>query len=302
MTKNKWMYAVSGLAVATVVTSAWAGDRTSRSDKTNVSFRLASGTAVAGFAAQQTADGQTIYVASQDLFALADVRGLSSSRVRDKQVVAMTLAPGVSEKLAMTSGKTGANQVAMLRGGRVVTVGSIEAIGVNEATLAGFDAGEVTRLSRFIATKGLAGEGAMVTVVPRSDTATAGGTITVDVYISNVTGLRTYQFGLQVSGGTAGTLTRDHGVVDVTKPEFVFGTDQVIQAVDEQYGRFGATLFQGSKDVKGQKYVGTYTYNVSSDASGPFTIDVDQSRVSFLTDTEGRDLAFHTTPTTVTVR
>jgi len=302
MTKSKWMCAVAGLALITVVTSAVAGDRTSRSDKTAVSFRLASVTEIAGFTPQQTTDGRTIYVASQNLFTIADVRGLSTSRVRDKEVVAMRLAPGISEKLAMATGKSGPNQVAMLRGGRAVTIGSIEAIGVDEATLSGLNTDEVTRLTRMIATKGLAGDAAMVTVVPRSQTAKAGGAITVDVYVSNVAGLRTYQFALEVSGGTSGTLTRDHGTVDVTSAEFVFGTDQVIQAVDEHHGRFGATLMDGSKDVTGQKYVGTYTYQVSPDASGSFTIDVDQSRVSFLTDTMGKDLAFHAMPTTVTVR
>ncbi len=301
MTK-KWMYAVAGLALVTVVTSAWAGDRASRSNKAAVSFRLASSTPVAGFTAQQTTDGQTIYVASQNLFTIADVLGLSSSRVRDTQVVALTLAPGISEKLVTTSGKTGANQVAMLRGGRVVTVASIEAIGVDEATLSGFNADEVTRLSRLIRTKGLAGDAALVTVVPRSETATAGGTITVDVYLSNVAGLRTYQFALDVSGGTSGTLSRDRGEVDVTNAEFVFGTDQVIQAVDEEYGRFGATLLRGATHVTGQKYVGSYTYQVSPDASGTFTIDVNPSRVSFLTNTAGKDILFHVIPTTVTVQ
>lgn len=302
MTKSKWMYAVTSLTLVTLVASAWAGDRTSRPDKAAVSFRLASDTELAGFAAQKTTGGQTVYVASQNMFTIADVRGLSTSRVRDTEVVAIALASGISEKLAMTAGKTGANEIAMLRGGRVVTVGSIEAIGVDEATLSGFNAGEVTRLSRMIAMKGMPGEAAMVTVVPRSETATAGGTVTVDVYVSNVAGLRTYQFALDVSGGTSGTLSRDRGVVDVTNAEFVFGTEQVIQAVDEQYGRFGATLFSGSKDVTGQKYVGTYTYQVSPDASGSFTIDVDGSRVSFLTDTTGNDIPFHITPTTVTVR
>ena len=302
MTKSKWMYAAAGLALITVVTSAWAGDRASRSNKAAVTFRLASSDAVAGFTAQQTTDGQTIYVASQSLFTIADIRGLSSSRVRGTQVVEMALAPGISEKLAMTTGKTGANQVAMFRGGRVVTVGSIETIGVDGLTLAGFNAGEVARLSRIIATKGRADVAAVVTVVPRSETATAGGTITVDVYLSNVAGLRTYQFALDVSGGTSGTLSRDHGVVDVTNAEFVFGADQVIQAVDEQYGRFGATAFRSSANVTGQKYVGSYTYQVSADASGSFTIDVNQTRVSFLTDTAGKDILFRVVPTTVTVQ
>jgi len=302
MTKSKWMYAATGLVLVTVVTSAWAGDRASRSDKTAVSFRLASGAAVADFTAQRTIEGDTVFVASQNLFTIADVRDLSSSRVRDVQVVALTLSPGISEKIALAAGAAGTNLVAVLRGGRVVTVGSIEAIGVDEATLSGFNAGEVTRLSRMIATKGLAGDAAMVTVVPRSEMVTAGGTITVDVYVANVAGLRTYQFALDVSGGTSGTLSRDYGEVDVTHAEFVFGGDQVIQAVDEQHGRFGATLFDGTTDVTGRKYVGSYTYKVSPDASGSFTIEVNASRVSFLTDTMGDDLPFHVMPTTVTVR
>ncbi len=302
MTKSKWIYAAVGLVLVTVVTSAWAGDRANRSNKATVSFRLASGAALAGFTPQLTTGGDTIFVTSQNLFTMADVHDLSSSRVRDAQVVVMTLAPGISEKMAMAAGKTGTNLVAMIRGGRVVTVGSIEAIGVDQATLSGFNIGEVTRLLRMIARKGSPGEAAMVTVVSRSETAVAGGTITVDVYLSNVAGLQTYQFALDVSGGTSGTLSRDRGEVDVTNAEFVFGTDQVIQAVDEAYGRFGATLFRGSTHVIGQKYVGSYTYQVSPDASGSFTIEVNASRVSFLTDTAGEEIPFHAMPMTVSVR
>ena len=157
-------------------------------------------------------------------------------------------------------------------------------------------------MSRIIATKGLSGEAPTVTVVPRRETATAGGMVTVDVYVSNVTGLRTYQFALDVLGGASGTLARVSGEVDTTQAEFVFGTEQVIQAVDEQYGRFGAVLFRGSTDVTGQKYVGSYTYQVSPDASGAFTIGVNPTRISFLTDTAGKDIPFHAIPTTVTVR
>jgi len=302
MRKSKWVYAAAGLAMVTMVTSAWAGDRASRSDKTAVSFRLASGAAVAGFTPQQTTEGDTIFVASQNLFTMADVRDLYSSRARDAQVVALTLSPGISEKLALAAGETGTNLIAMLRGGRVITVGSIQAIGVDEATMVGFNAGEVARLSRLVATKGLSGEAATVTVVPRSETVAAGGTITVDVYVSNVPGLRTYQFALEVSGGTSGTLSRDRGEVDVTNAEFVFGSDQAIHAVDEHFGRFGATLFNGSTDVTGQKYVGSYTYAVSPDASGVFTIEVNASRVSFLADTAGEDIPFHVMPTTVFVQ
>ena len=201
MTKSKWMYAAAGVALVTVSTSAWAGDRANRSNKAAVSFRLASGAAVAGFTPQPTTQGDTIFVASQDLFTFADVYDLSAWRVRNTQVVGMTLAPGISEEMAMAAGENGTNLVAMLRGGRVVTLGAIEAIGVDKVTLSGFNAGEVTRLVRMIGRKGFPGDAAMVTVVPRSETATAGGTITFDVYVSNVVELRTFQFALNVYGG-----------------------------------------------------------------------------------------------------
>lgn len=301
MQKSKWMYAAAGLAAVTMVASAWAGDRVSRSDKTGVVFRIASSEQVTGFQAQKTTDGEIIYLASQNLFTVGDLRDVQTTRVRDTQLVSLTLAPGVSEKLALAAGKTGANQIAMLRGGRVVTVGTIEEIGVNEATLSGLNPGEVTRLSRIRVTKGLTDAAAVVMVVPRSETASAGDTVTVDLYVSNAVDLRTYQFALDVTGGATGAMARDFGEVDVTHAEYVFGTDQVIQAVDEKLGRFGAVLFQGSVDVTGQKYVGSYTYQVSPDASGSFTIAVNPTRVSFLTDAGGVDIPFRTTSATVAV-
>jgi len=304
MRKNKWTMAAAALVVVSTVASAWAGERTTRpTTKDTASFRVASSTAVSGFTAQKTRSGETVYVAPSDTFTIADVVEFQTPRSRSGDQVKIMLQPGVTERLAAASAGGSMNRLAILRGGRLVDVSTIESIGVNQAVVSGMAPTEVTRLARLVAGPGLAGDtSTTVTIVPRRDSASAGGTVTVDVFVSNVPKLRTYQFALDTSGGTSGTLTRTDGVVDQTRSDFVFGTDQVIQAVDKIHGRFGAVLFNGGKDVKGQSYVGTYNFQASPDAKGAFTISVNPTRMSFMSDASGNNIPFRSTPITVTLR
>lgn len=304
MRKNKWTMAAAALVVVSTVASAWAGERNTRpATKDTASFRVASSTAVNGFAARKTKSGETVYVAPSDTFAIGDVVEFQTPRGRSDGTVKIVLQPGVTEQLAAASAGGTMNKLAILRGGRLVDVGTIDSIGVNEAVVSGVASAEVSRLARLVANRGLADEtSTVVTVVPRRESASTGGTVTVDVFVSNVSKLRTYQFALDTSGGTSGTLTRTDGVVDQTRGDFVFGSDQVIQAVDKIHGRFGAVLFSGGKDVTGQSYVGTYSFQASPDAKGAFTVSVNPTRMSFMTDASGNDIPFRSVPATVTLR
>lgn len=304
MRKNKWTMAAAALVVVSTVASAWAGERTTRpATKDMASFRVASSTAVNGFSAQKTRSGETVYVAPSDTFTIGDVVEFQTPRGRTDGQVKIVLQPGVTERIATASAGGSMNKLAILHGGRLVDVGTIDSIGVNQAVVSGMASAEVTRLSGMVVNPGLAGDtSTVVTIVPRRDTASAGGTVTVDVFVSNVPKLRTYQFALDTSGGTTGTLTRTDGVVDQTRSDFVFGTDQVIQAVDKIHGRFGAVLFNGGKDVKAASYVGTYNFQASPDAKGAFTISVNPTRMSFMTDASGNNIPFRAEPITVTLR
>jgi len=304
MKKNRWMMAAAALVVVSTVTSTWAQERNARSGKkVTTSFRLASDDAVDGFVAETMEGGQTVYVASSDAFGIGEVVDFQTARARGGDLVKIVLQPGVSEELAVASGQNGADQLAIVRGGRVVGVGGINSIGVNETILSGVSSAEVGRLARLVASREPAGEIAtVVSVVPRRELASSGGTVTVDVFVSNAPNLRTYQFSLDASGGTNGSLVRTDGVVDQTRGDFVFGTDQVIQAVDKRHGRFGAVLFNGGKDVTEPGYVGSYSFEASPEAKGAFTISVNPTRISFMSDAQGEDIRFRSVPATVTVR
>jgi len=141
----------------------------------------------------------------------------------------------------------------------------------------------------------------VVSVVAQQDTVAPGDLVTVDVYVSNVQSLRTYQFALTVSDGETGGLTRDHGVVDTTNASFVFNSGQMIQAVDQIHGRFGAVLFHGGADATTPRYLGSYTYQVSPDASGTFTVSVTPGNTSFLNSEAGVPLPFRTLPAKIIV-
>ncbi len=306
MKKNQWIVAAV-LSGAMLTPAAFARDRTERASNVGtkvgtVVFRLASQTADSGFEAQTLPNGRTVYVSAQDAFTSAEVGSIATTRSGDGQQMSITLEPGASERLAMRTTESGADSVAIIRGGRVVAVGSIASIGVNITTITGLTAAEAARIQRLVATRNLADASTVVTVVPQQAVVSPGGMVTVDVYISNVQSLRTYQFALSVTNGDTGSLTRDHGVVDLANADFVFdGRGQVIQAVDEVNGRFGAVLFQGGADAPTRKYLGSYTYQVSPDASGTFTISVTPGTISFLISEAGVQMPYRTLPAKVTI-
>lgn len=301
MKKYQWIVAIA-LSGAMVAPTALAGERGTRNGKVDeVSFRLASYAAESGFEAQALPNGRTVYVSPEEAFRVNEVANLATSPSDDGQLMTISLRPGVAEQLALRTTQIGADAVAIVRSGRLMSAGTISSIGIDATTITGMSGAETTRLQRLIASRGLADAGTVVTVVPQQATAAPGDSVTVDVYVSNVEALRTYQFALDVSAGAFGSLTRDYGVVDVAHADYVFGGGEVIQAVDEVNGRFGAVMIYGGADAPTRRYLGSYTYQVSPDASGTFRISVREGTISFLNSVAGANLPFRAVPGIITI-
>ena len=90
--------------------------------------------------------------------------------------------------------------------------------------------------------------------------------------------------------------------IDAGRKDFVFGTQQKIDAVDKVGGRLGAMLFSGSVDVPTSAYLGTCTVQASADAAGDFHLSLrtaDSS--SFLRNEENLGIGFFMEGATITV-
>jgi hypothetical protein len=140
--------------------------------------------------------------------------------------------------------------------------------------------------------KARAVKGPTMTVVPSKKAIIPGGVVTVDVYISDVTDLSVYQTAMKVSGGDRGEMTADHIKVDTKRSDYVFGEAQVIKAEAMHSQQMGAMQMNGSVDVTRPKYLGTYTFRASANASGTFEIGLEMGKSTFLRNSGGTPIAF----------
>ena len=135
------------------------------------------------------------------------------------------------------------------------------------------------------------GNGPTLTVVAGTTSIAPDGAVTLDVFVSGVSDLRTYQTKLGVSGGDTGRLTVDDVFVDHAREDYVFGTAQKLDAVDRTGDRIGGILMAGGVDATAAKYVGSYTVRASSDAAGTFSVNVITSdRSSIIMTSDNKEL------------
>ncbi|MEK6676905.1 MAG: hypothetical protein AABZ47_14790 [Planctomycetota bacterium] len=102
----------------------------------------------------------------------------------------------------------------------------------------------------------------------------ANSVLTVNVFVDSPIALRGYQTALDVSGGSAGTLSLESLVVTDTRTDFVFHTLSDVPAIDNGNARVASALFSGAASGSPSKYLATYTYRASSNAAGTFTISI----------------------------
>lgn len=115
------------------------------------------------------------------------------------------------------------------------------------------------------------GSAATIKLVPSSRVANAGDVVSVDVYVSGVTDLRGYQFTTAVNGGRRGGLELV-GASIADRRDFALSAVENVKAVDEASGRLAGAVYSGGVATTGSAYVGTFTYEVSSDAVGSFRV------------------------------
>jgi len=288
-----WAMAIAAVGVLSV-TSAQADPRGTRETKgSGVSFRLASSNPVSGFEkVTLSADNSMLYVAPRPVWTGGDV---VSTQTRDGSGIEFTLSPEAAQRLTTVSG---ADQVAIYVEGKLTTVGRFATSG-GRVTVLGLTSAQSDRVVKLIG-------GVRPAPVPTPSDAAASinvvpigmenGLFLVDVYAEGVTGLRTYQVALMVSGGTRGALEREDVEVVTARDDYVFAGLDVVSAADKIGGRITSVLKSGSIDQTDPGYLGTYSFRPSADAAGTFEIAVEVGPKTFLADVESGMIGYRAGP------
>ena len=267
-----------------------------------VSFRLATTTPIRGFEGM-TINKSALYVAPRVALSGDSVASASAIDARSGTDVEMTVQPEAVGKLATTMRKFGADWLAAFAGGRPVAAGKVELNTTDgKVTITALPQRTAKRLARVLNGDSIATLGPTIKLAVSPASVKPGGTVTVDIFATNIPNLRTYQMSLDIQGGTRGQLTVPDLRIDAGRKDFVFGTKQKIDAVDKLGGRLGALLFNGSVDVSTSAYLGTCTVQASADAAGVFHLDLRTAdNSSFLKDEQNMGIGFFTEGATLTV-
>jgi len=143
------------------------------------------------------------------------------------------------------------------------------------------------------AQKDRAPSGPTISVVTKQREVKPGELITLDVLVSNVSNLGSYQVKVQATGGERSGAVLEKLFIDTARSDYVFGTRQVLKAVAAGTGEMGAMLFPGSVNVTRPAYLGTYKFRVSADAKGSFSFNVNTApEFSFLLNSGGIVIPF----------
>lgn len=120
--------------------------------------------------------------------------------------------------------------------------------------------------------------------------AAPGGQVIVEVFVTGVQDLATYEMRLNVVGGDRGTLTLEKIAVDQQRTDYVFKNAgvQILDIVDMTQQRVGMVRFSGGSNVAAdqQAYLATFTFRVSGDAAGKFAIALGNPEAAFLNNSQ----------------
>lgn len=265
-----------------------------------VTFQPASATATRGFE-PATAGGQNVFVSPQKLFTADDVY---SAKVENGNLV-LRIAPDPYAVFMAHMQASPGSLIAINSGSKTLAVGSVSTvIADGTITLSGIGANDAKLISGMVPEKSPfpTNVGTTITVVPRQTSIMPGDAVTADVFVAGASDLRLYQVAVDATGGTAGKLSLENMVIDKSRADYVFGTLQLVDAVDMTQGRMGSVLFSGGVEAAQPMYVGTYTFRSSTDASGTFYVQIRVGRDSFLQNSVDEAIAYRVgQPAMVTV-
>lgn len=288
-------------AVLTVVLACVGGSiafAQSAEDK-QVNLHLASLTPVDGFDARAFGDVD-VYVSRRVALTEAALLSTDSSTTRGRTSVSIALTdPGLRRIRDMVR-RNDVDRLVVIANGRIVAVTTFalntSASSLTLTSLTSLEAGQVTDLIA------LTPVGATITLVPTQSRVFPGRPVSVDIFVSGMANLRTFQVSLEVVGGTSGSMTIEDIQIDHTRSDYVFGTLPKLDAPDLSGNRLGGLLMSGSVDATERSYLGTATLVPSSDAAGTFRVTVKGGdRSTLLWTSDSMPAKFRTEAATISV-
>ncbi len=124
--------------------------------------------------------------------------------------------------------------------------------------------------------------GMTMSAVPASGS--AGDLFDVEVFGGEFANLRGYEIGLSASGGTTGSLTLEDIVVDELRSDYVFAGLGPFQSFDTSTVRMLNALDGDAVASLTAKYLATFKFRASADASGTFTVSARPDPDTFAVD------------------
>lgn len=238
------------------------------------SVRLGSVSPTAGFE-EQSFGGTLVFVSANVSVGSADI----ASAAQTTNAINLTLtAQGATSVSSLIRSNAG-QRIAVYDGARIVAFPVIEASMLKGTSLTA-------------STSPIAPAGPTLNVKAVQATAAAGTMVSFDVYLSGASDLRGYQVAVDVTGGDNGKLTLADIHQDVNRADWVFAGQQIVNASDLNGSRVVAALWNGGVDAGSMKYIGTFSYQASDDASGTFTAKVRVSEDTALRDSNSAPIGY----------
>lgn len=240
-----------------------------------VTLHRASAQPAEGLRKETLASGQVIYVSPAPVANSMEILEVNNT----EQGTTLRISGDAAARLD--------GQVAVFINDKLASVGPITQDG--QVTLGRLTPDQADRLSRIVTQPSVPVGGPVLTVVPAGQ---RDGLYLVDVFVQGADDLRIYQVSLQVGGGTAGRLQLENVVVDQSRPDYVFGQAHIVEASSPRTGWLTAVLYEGSVKVTAPKYLGTYSFRPTPDATGTFRINVNLGEDTLLADGANENFNF----------
>ncbi len=118
----------------------------------------------------------------------------------------------------------------------------------------------------------------------------------IDVFVQGVTDLRSYQVMLLTGGGESGRLEVADVNIRQDRPDYVFGSSEIIPVEGRTNGRLAAVVWNNSADVVNPSYLGTISFRPSADAQGVFRVAINVGPQTILGDTNNQEMSYSAGP------
>jgi len=140
-------------------------------------------------------------------------------------------------------------------------------------------------------------------VKPAQTSVTPGGTLAVQVFLANATDVGAVQVQVAGTDSQNNKLTITDIKVDKQQPTFIFGLDQIVEAIDMHGKRLALVLYNGGAIAPAAKprYVGTFSLAIPADATGSISVGVAIGQETMLLASSGAAMTY-TADSPVTVQ